>query len=105
MITNVPYLARGKQEETLRRLLPSNTLPQRTILPPCFLSAAWSCATEGGTVSLVLPQNWLFLSYRKLREKLLKTETWHSASPGWDQEPLRQSAAKSLRRSCSLELR
>ena len=26
----------------------------------------------------MLPQNWLFLaSYRKLREKLLKTETWH----------------------------
>ena len=31
-----------------------------------------------GTVAAVTPQNWLFLtSYRKLREKLLKAETWH----------------------------
>ena len=34
--------------------------------------------TEGGAVSLVLPQNWLFLkTYRNLREELLKTRTWH----------------------------
>ncbi|MCK4490055.1 MAG: hypothetical protein KAU23_07335, partial [Anaerolineales bacterium] len=33
---------------------------------------------SGGTVSVVMPQNWLFLtSYRKFREKLLKNDTWH----------------------------
>jgi hypothetical protein len=31
-----------------------------------------------GTSSIVLPQNWLFLtSYKKFRERLLKTQTWH----------------------------
>ena len=33
--------------------------------------------TQGGTTSIVLPQNWLFLSsYTKLRRKLLSNETW-----------------------------
>ena len=33
---------------------------------------------DGGTASIVLPQNWLFLtSYRKFREKLLISDTWH----------------------------
>ena len=78
VITNVPYLARGKQGATLSRFL-RTTLPRRQErsghrVPGALLVA---CAAEGGTASLVLPQNWLFLtSYRKLREKLLKTETW-----------------------------
>ena len=43
-----------------------------------FLERCLELCAEGGTASLVLPQNWLFLtSYRKLREKLLKAETWH----------------------------
>ena len=34
-------------------------------------------ATTGGTVSVVLPQNWLFLTrYRKFREKLLTNDSW-----------------------------
>src|SRR5699024_2786047 len=34
--------------------------------------------SEGGVTSIVLPQNWLFLtSYRKFREKLLKRDTWN----------------------------
>ncbi len=33
---------------------------------------------QGGTASIVLPQNWLFLtSYRKFREKLLQNDSWH----------------------------
>ena len=34
--------------------------------------------TNGGTSCSVIPQNWLFLtSYKKLREKFLKNETWN----------------------------
>jgi hypothetical protein len=37
-----------------------------------------SFARSGGSVAVVTPQNWLFLtSYRKLREKLLKSERWN----------------------------
>ena len=43
-----------------------------------FLERCLKLCAKGGTASLVLPQNWLFLTrYQKLRKKLLKTETWH----------------------------
>ena len=41
--TNVPYLARGKQGEELRRFCEQRYPPPRMISPPCSWSAAWSC--------------------------------------------------------------
>ena len=47
-------------------------------LATVFVERCLALCRDGGTASLVLPQNWLSLiSYRQLREKLLKTETWH----------------------------
>ena len=78
VITNVPYLARGKQGETLRDFCQAQYPAAKNDLATVFLERCLELCAEGGTVSLVLPQNWLFLaSYRKLRENLLKTETWH----------------------------
>ncbi len=78
VITNVPYLTRGKQDETLRTFCAQHYPASKNDLATVFLERCLELCTEGGTASLVLPQNWLFLtSYRKLREKLLKTETWH----------------------------
>lgn len=78
VITNVPYLARGKQGQTLRRFCEQRYTAAKNDLATVFLERCLELCTRGGTASLVLPQNWLFLSsYRKLREKLLKTETWH----------------------------
>ena len=51
-------------------------LPQKMIWRPYFSNAAWNSAPHGGTSSIVLPQNWLFLtSYKKFREKLLTRKT------------------------------
>ena len=51
-----------------------------------FLERCLELCVEGGTASLVLPQNWLFLtSYRKLREKLLKSRDVAFAHPARDQ--------------------
>ena len=76
--TNVPYLARGKQGETLRAFCQRHYPDAKNDLATVFLERCLALCEEGGTASLVLPQNWLFLTgYRKLREKLLKTETWH----------------------------
>ena len=76
--TNVPYLARGKQGETLRRFCEQRYSAAKNDLATVFLERCLELCAEGGTASVVLPQNWLFLaSYKKLREKLLKTETWH----------------------------
>ena len=78
VITNVPYLARGKQGKKLRRFCEQRYSTAKNDLATVFLERCLELCTEGGTASLVLPQNWLFLtSYRKLREKLLKTEAWH----------------------------
>ena len=78
VITNVPYLARGKQGETLRRFCQEQYPAAKNDLATVFLQRCLKLRAEGGTASLVLPQNWLFLkSYHKLRERLLKRETWH----------------------------
>ena len=78
VMTNVPYLARGRQGETLRAFCQRHYPTAKNDLATVFLERCLALCEEGGTASLVLPQNWLFLTgYRKLREKLLKTETWH----------------------------
>ena len=78
VITNVPYLARGKQGGTLPDFCKEQYPAAKNDLATVFLQRCLELCTEGGTVSLVLPQNWLFLkSYKKLRERLLKRETWH----------------------------
>ena len=78
VITNVPYLARGKQGERLRSFCEQHYPAAKNDLATVFLERCLELCGEGRTASLVLPQNWLFLrSYRKLRENLLKTETWH----------------------------
>ena len=77
VVTNVPYLARGKQGDKLRAFCERYYATAKNDLATVFLERCLRLCAEDGTVSLVLPQNWLFLtSYRKLREKLLKTETW-----------------------------
>ena len=78
VITNVPYLARGKQGDVLRAFGERHYPLAKNDLATVFLERCMRLCAEGGTASLVLPQNWLFLtSYRKLRQRLLKTETWH----------------------------
>ena len=75
--TNVPYLARGKQAEKLRKFCADHHPAAKHDLATVFLERCLALCAEGGAASLVLPQNWLFLtSYRKLREKLLTHETW-----------------------------
>ena len=78
VVTNVPYLARGKQGEKLRGFCAQRYPSAKNDLATVFLERCLDLCAEGGIASLVLPQNWLFLAgYRKLRERLLKAETWH----------------------------
>jgi len=78
VITNVPYLARGRQDDTLRDFCEERYPEAKNDLATVFLERCLRFCAEGGTASVVLPQNWLFLTtYRKLREKLLKNDTWH----------------------------
>lgn len=78
VITNVPYLARGKQNERLRDFCERHYSTAKNDLATVFLDRCLELCAQGGTCSIVLPQNWLFLtSYKKFREKLLKNDTWH----------------------------
>ena len=77
VITNVPYLHRSKQGDALREYCTTHYKTSRTELATVFLERCLEFCHEGGTVSIVMPQNWLFLvSYKKLRQKLLRNETW-----------------------------
>ncbi|MDK2776657.1 MAG: BREX-1 system adenine-specific DNA-methyltransferase PglX [Pseudomonadota bacterium] len=78
VITNVPYLARGKQSDRLRDFCERHYPAAKNDLATVFLDRCLELCSPGGTSSIVLPQNWLFLtSYKKFREKLLKNDTWH----------------------------
>ena len=77
-MTNVPYLTRGKQSERLREFCETHYSAAKNDLATVFLDRCLELCVKGGTSSIVLPQNWLFLtSYKKFREKLLKNDTWH----------------------------
>ncbi len=78
VMTNVPYLARGKQGETLRAFCETHYPEAKNDLATVFLERCLKLCAKGGTAAIVLPQNWLFLTtYKKFREKLLKRDTWH----------------------------
>ncbi|WP_201625911.1 Eco57I restriction-modification methylase domain-containing protein [Psychrobacter immobilis] len=78
VITNVPYLARGKQSDVLTSYCERHYPEAKNDLATVFLDRCLDFCAPGGTSSIVLPQNWLFLTtYKKFREKLLKNHTWH----------------------------
>ncbi len=86
--TNVPYLARGKQEGGVRpgdeglfeyceRVHPD----AKADLATCFVERCLEFCAVGASTALVTPQNWLFLtSYRNLRRALLADSSWHFVS-------------------------
>ncbi|WP_419649305.1 hypothetical protein [Thiolapillus sp.] len=83
VITNVPYLARGKQNQRLREFCERHYPAAKNDLATVFLDrclefcslpspsgrGAGGEGAIGGTVSVVLPQNWLFLRCQPWRAK------------------------------------
>ena len=76
--TNPPYLARRKQDDILAEYCDRHFPTSKNDLATVFLERCLALCCKDGTVSMVLPQNWLFLTtYCKLRERLLTTDSWH----------------------------
>jgi hypothetical protein len=76
LITNVPYLARGKQGDLLQDFIHANYSESERDLATAFLQRMRSLSLHGGTLSLVMPQNWLAqISYKKLRDQIVKQQT------------------------------
>jgi len=77
VITNVPYLGRGKQDKALKSHLESQYGLGKADLATAFVLRCLEFCTKGGSTALVTPQNWLFLTtYKKLRESLLNRRQW-----------------------------
>ena len=75
--TNVPYLSRGKQSERLRKFSVSHYRRAKNDLANVFLERCLELASNGGTVQVVMPQNWLFLKvYSLQRKELLQSTQW-----------------------------
>jgi type I restriction-modification system DNA methylase subunit len=75
VVTNVPYLARGKQHDTLKDYCETHYPEAKNDLANVFLERCLELSRDqgAGVVQIVMPQNWLFLtSYKKQRESLLK---------------------------------
>ena len=62
VITNVPYLARGKHSEHLRAFSERHYSAAKIDLATVFLERCLKLCSDSGTACLVLPQNWLFLT-------------------------------------------
>ena len=78
VVTNVPYLARGKQSDALKQFAQDRHPAAKGDLATLFVSRIFGWLHKHGVQAVVTPQNWLFLtSYKKLREKLLKQRTWN----------------------------
>ena len=81
VVTNVPYLLRRKQGLVLQDFLSERYQDSKTDLATAFVERCMSFSQRGGSFAVVTPQNWLFLgSYKKLRERLLKGNTWNVVS-------------------------
>jgi len=77
-ITNVPYLGKGKFDTVLSDYVLKYYADAKGDLATVFMERLLKTAQPHGTVTTVIPQNWLFLTtYKKYREKLLKNETWN----------------------------
>ena len=78
VVTNVPFLARGKHASELRTFAEAHHGDAKGDLATVLVSRIFGWLGRGGTQAVVSPQNWLFLkTYRKLRERLLKRRTWN----------------------------
>lgn len=80
VVTNVPYLARGKQCDVLQNYGAKYYSDSKGDIANIFLDRCLELTINNGkgVVQVVMPQNWLFLStYRLLRERMLNGYSWN----------------------------
>ena len=78
VMTNPPYLGAGQHGPVLKAFCEAHYKTAKSDLANVSLERCPKLCAPGGVVSLVMPQNWLFLkSYQKQREDLLRHSTWN----------------------------
>jgi hypothetical protein len=79
--TNVPYLARGKQDDALKEYSEKSYPDGKADLATCFVERCLGFCGKGGTSALVTPQNWLYQDvYSALRSLLLRQVCFDSVA-------------------------
>lgn len=77
VITNVPYLASGKQSNILRAFIDSRYRESKTDLGTVFVERSLDLASRRGTAAIVVLQSWLYLpTYKRMRSSLLNKVQW-----------------------------
>ncbi len=75
VMTNVPYLARGRQTDSLKQFISRYHQDAKQDLATVFLDRAFRFNLTGGAVAIVCPQNWLLLpAYSAFRRRLLANQ-------------------------------
>src|ERR1700730_14863133 len=62
VMTNVPYLGRGKQDGKLKKHLEKHYPEAKADLATAFVLRSLDFCAKDGSTALVTPQNWLFLT-------------------------------------------
>lgn len=76
--TNVPYLARGKQDELLMEFCEKHHPQAKQDLATAFVERCEAFCSPAGTAAIVTPQNWLFLkTYSDMRVFQLSNLAWN----------------------------
>ena len=79
VVTNVPYLGRGKQHEILQDYCERMHPDAKADLATSFVDRCMKFCAAGGTTGLVTIQSWLFQGmYMELRKRLLKSSQWNT---------------------------
>ena len=77
ILTNVPYLVFKKQGEIIKRYCEKICSDGKMDIATVFLDRCLLLCKKGGLVSIVTPQNWLFLkSYSEFRNRLLLSKSF-----------------------------
>lgn len=77
IVTNVPYLAAGKQSDSLKAFCERHHSEAKSDIATVFVQRLRSLLNKGSTLSLVMPQNWLYqTTYNYFRKALLSETTW-----------------------------
>lgn len=73
VVTNMPFLGRGKQDGVLQDYCERVYPDAKSDLATCFVERCLEFCAIGGSTALVTPQNWLFLAtYQSLRKQLVE---------------------------------
>ncbi len=79
--TNVPYLGRVNQGDLLREWCDSNCTKSKQDLATVFVERILRLLVPSGTIAVVTPQNWWFLSsYKSFRKEFLENIEFQLAS-------------------------